>query len=40
MVDDILGKNKTEKLKKKIKLKKKSLNKVVDKSIVLVTKND
>jgi len=40
MANDILGKNKIEKIQKKIKSKKRSYNKVVNKSVVLVTKNN
>jgi len=40
MADDILGKNKTEKFKKKIKTKKRPFNKLINKSVVLATKNN
>jgi len=39
MADDILGKNKIEKFKKKIKSKKRTENKVFNKKIVLTTQN-
>lgn len=40
MANDVLGKNKTEKFKTKIKSKKKTFNKVINKSVFLVTKNN
>lgn len=39
MANDILGENKIEKIKKKIKLKKRSFNKVINKDVFLATKN-
>ena len=40
MAEEILGKNKIEKFKKKIQIKKSPFNKTINKSIVLVTKNN